>query len=728
MLLLPVLLAGCNRGVLQKRAINASFDVKVTDPDIKQLTDVTSKIDIVASGEFTPGTYLINNKSVQFEPDTTFKLQLTLPIDDPAIIHTRYATGSLWTSKQLHINGIPMPQTVELSSGQVSGEVDLIRSLGAFFIACLQKSGDVGDVHQIAQSLRIEEAKLDLRPDSILNLDMQKIHIGSASTIELKDVSVDHEFNYDGICQLHLSFLPGCQWTTQRAQCEFDGGGADLEFHASKTRDRLSLNLTKVRNSQQIVLQHSVYRFGKNRRSSAQSDSCLINPKKLEWVYASNANHPRVHMVASMEPNASMVDLKSDVQETIAKLPDMVPATIEIDEVPSGLISTQFATAEPTDADSVRIVMAKKATSLTVALTDAEVGPISIDKSGALHFSFERGTAHLKQLVWQGNKSKFTLTPSGGADVSVPEGMLLERGNGNAHTKLSMPLDVNLGTATIVGARGSTTLTDLKGKLNIDVDREIEIIGNLDFHIPRSKLLGGQAIDITAHGLNISVAQGAANLELKNCTVMVPQGAIQDAINKKVPDSLTLQLNKMVSEDEQWRYRHALAQTATVNNLQLMRMKPQPPNSVSFNAVGDVDIIGTVEQSNATSADEKTASWEIHPWKLSGHIDGQGLVSYKFVTQGPHANEIQYSLALDLPVPKDVQLDWSQVAHGVLGFVERKVIVHHLRKITIPIKYQGSVPIFPEDNQLARNFKVQGLVAKHTDDATELDFSATARF
>ncbi|MGH7193870.1 MAG: hypothetical protein ACREJM_10100, partial [Candidatus Saccharimonadales bacterium] len=378
----------------------------------------------------------------------------------------------------------------------MSGEVDLIRSLGAFFIACLQKSADVGDVHQIIQSLRIEEAKLDLRPDSILNLDTQKIHIGSASTIELKDISVDHEFNYDGICQLHLSFLPGCQWTTERAQCEFDGGEADLEFHASKTRDRLSLNLTKVRNSQQIVLLNSIYRFGKNRRSSAKSDSCVINPKKLEWIYARNANHPRVHMVASMETHTNIVDLKSDVQETIAKLPDMVPATVEVDEDPSGLVSTQFATTESTDADSVRIVMAKKATSLTVSLTDAEVGPISIDKSGALHFSFERGSAHLKELVWQGNKSKFTLTPSGGSDVSVPEGMLLEKSNGDAHTKLSMPLDVNLGTATIKGATGRTMLTELKGKLNIEVDREIEIGGNLDFHIPRSKLLGGEAIDI----------------------------------------------------------------------------------------------------------------------------------------------------------------------------------------------------------------------------------------
>lgn len=98
MLLAAVCYAGCTRLLPQQHTINAAYDVKVTDPVIKLFTDVTDNVNIAVSGEFRPGTYLLNKTPVTFAPDTQFKLKLLLPINDPGVIHTRDATGSLWTN------------------------------------------------------------------------------------------------------------------------------------------------------------------------------------------------------------------------------------------------------------------------------------------------------------------------------------------------------------------------------------------------------------------------------------------------------------------------------------------------------------------------------------------------------------------------------------------------------------------------------------------------------
>jgi hypothetical protein len=728
------LLFGCSHQAVQKHSINAAYDVKVNDPQLRQLTDVTQNVDIVATGEFTPGTFVFKKTSVTFDPGTMFKLTVSLPIDDPSMIHTRDATGSLWTSQQIRVNGMPVPQTIDLNKGSVSVEVDLVRSLGAFFVALLQKgsdpkSGDPTDVHQILQALHINDATLNLRPDSYLNVDRQKVHIGPGSKIALEDVTVGSDLSYDGICHVYLKFLNGCQWASDKVRCQFDGGEADLHLAANRTADRLVLTVKKIKHQTSVItIKKGTFSFGKRQNSHAFSDSCVISPQEMRYEFWKNAARPHLHMTANMNIERTDLSVKTAAQETIAYFPETVPATLQIDEDDSGML-TQLATTEPAKVEHGRIIIAKKATSLTIWLTDAVIGPTSLDKSGAFQLALEHGVAHLKQLDWRGNTSKFTLVPSGNSDLSIPKGMLLENTGGNVPTQLKMPLNIDLGTATIKGPSGATTLTDLSGQLMINVDREVQIDGDLGFTLPQLKVLAGEPIDISAHGLDLEVVPGGPVLQLKKCKVIVPQGSVQSAINKKVPQTLTFTINKKVSEDEKWRYRHVMVQTVTIANLQLRHMKPIPPDSVSFNAVGDIELDGTVEQRDVKATGDLPSDWEVRPWSLTGRLDNDGLVRYKFITHnGPRESQVAYTLTMAVPVPSDVKLDWSRVAHGVLGFIERNVIVSHLKKITIPINYQGQVEIFPEGNILAKNFKVSKMVAKHTDDATELDFEANAHF
>lgn len=731
-LLLVVLsmLTACSNPLVRTRSIKAAYDVKIRDANLRLFTNATAHVDLVASGDFKEGVYLIENKTITIAPQTQFRLNLSLPISEPDVIHTTLASGSLWTSHPISVNGFTAPQTVALSGGEVSGQVDLVRSLGAFLLRCLQSGGgEGGDVRQMVYALNVEQATFALRPDSWICFAQKRIHIGPQSSIAFRNVTIDHDLDYDGNFDANLTFLDGCQWCGQRSECDFDGGDLSMKMHAAKRNGNVNLTLIKSKKDKpQITLAHSFLQMGKNRNSSALSSMFIIYPAEMSWAFLKDNQHPQFHMRAPVELKRTRLDVKTDVQETVASFPGVVPAILQMD-LDGSKRSVQFATTESANAESAKIVIAKKATSLAIRLSNATVGPASLDRSGAFQFALESGNAQLKELDWRASKGRFTLVAAPGCEVSIPSGMCLENANSQQTTQMNMPLNVSLGTATIRGASDTINLTDLNGKLMISVDKEVQITGDLGFRIPESSLVCGRSIDLKARGLDLAVTNGTARLRLRDCTAIVPIGAIQEAINEKIPREWTVDMNKKLSGDEKWRYKNVVAEKVSVHNFQLQDMEPQPPDGVSFTAAGDVDLNGTVEQGKPKDDEARELTWETRPWKLSGYLEGDGTVRYKFLSgTGPLANRVEYNLDMDVPLPSDIKLDWSQVAHGVIGFVERKVIVGHLRKITVPIKYHGTLDIFSRESPFAKNFEISGLVAKRTQDGTEIDFDAIGRF
>jgi len=117
------------------------------------------------------------------------------------------------------------------------------------------------------------------------------------------------------------------------------------------------------------------------------------------------------------------------------------------------------------------------------------------------------------------------------------------------------------------------------------------------------------------------------------------------------------------------------------------------------------------------------------PWTATAHVNGNGTIKYLLLPKSSLADsELQYKLAMDLPIPDDVHLDWSQVSKGLMEAAERGVIVSHLTKITIPISYSGHTKIFrgKKKQQQLSAIKVSKLVVRPTNSGSELSFSAEA--
>ncbi len=136
--------------------------------------------------------------------------------------------------------------------------------------------------------------------------------------------------------------------------------------------------------------------------------------------------------------------------------------------------------------------------------------------------------------------------------------------------------------------------------------------------IQHSKLLGAEEVDVKVRGIDLTMIQNRANLHLNSCNLVLPEKALAEAISKRIPDHLNLDIDKTISEDKRWRYRNAKAKSVKIDNLVISDMKAQGSGALSFTATGDATIEGTVEKGAILF---KTSEWKECPLESGSRID-----------------------------------------------------------------------------------------------------------
>ncbi|HND70284.1 MAG TPA: hypothetical protein PL112_25965, partial [Candidatus Obscuribacter sp.] len=173
-----------------KQKVSTVLDVPVTQPDLKHLLAVTSKMQIVASGQFAPGNYWSHKKQLSFAPDTSFQVNLEMPVENPEILSTRNATGFLATSKEFAVNAVPVPKNIQLVEGKLTGEVEYGKWLGAFLVNLLQLGNNDGGLRSTIASMKIESARLELKPGAKLVFGQKSLIVGENSSITLNNLDI----------------------------------------------------------------------------------------------------------------------------------------------------------------------------------------------------------------------------------------------------------------------------------------------------------------------------------------------------------------------------------------------------------------------------------------------------------------------------------------------------------------------------------------------------------
>lgn len=710
-----------------KQKVSTVLDVPVTQPDLKHLLAVTSKMQIVASGQFAPGNYWSHKKQLSFAPDTSFQVNLEMPVENPDILSTRNATGFLATSKEFAVNAVPVPKNIQLVEGKLTGEVEYGKWLGAFLVNLLQLGNNDGGLRSTIASMKIESARLELKPGAKLVFGQKSLIVGENSSITLNNLDIDHDLNYRGEMVFDLNFDKGCDWLGKRVDTRFNGGFARLYLIVEGRDKTLTLSLNKEHptvldsHTVDIRLEDCRFNFGHEKLSSSISESAAIDVTDLKWSRFSAVEEPTLELKSTMTLVATAADINTSSHQTKLTLPNAVNTVLDINT--KGKESdTHFATMGDAVARTIAITLNKSHTSLTLLLEDGTLGPVSFDKFGKLNFSLKRGDARFKSLDWRSDNSRFTLDGAGESTLTVPTEMFLEQTRGGKQTTLSLPIDIHVGEAKVKLGDEETILEQLKGKLRFDVAKEIQMESDLDFTIKHSPLLKDEEAEVKVRGLDLEIGDTTSRLSLKQCRVLVPNQALSMAIQAETPSSFEIELNKTVVEDKHWRYKNAIAKNVFVNNLKITNMRPKQHGSLDFQASADVVLEGTVDKCGLLIGKDK---WETKPWSLKAHLKGPGSVKYNFAARKERLSEVNYDLAMRLPLPKDMDLDWSEVGAGILQATERQVILSHLRKITIPVKHKGTLELF--QNKKYKDLSIVKLVVKPYEAGSQVEFSANVK-
>lgn len=729
-MLAVLLLSGCGKSLVKEHTIPANLNIEVKDPLCLRLTEATEKFEVVAAGEFKAGSFKVQGVPLRVAKGTLFRLELTLPISDPQHINTGLAEGRLWTSAPLDVGGVPISQEVSLSHGKATAEVDLIRAIGIFLFNVLQNqlvdsSGGSG-VKDIVETIRLKHATLSLRPGAAF--DLGKIHLVAAphSKVELNDVLLDRALNYDGQLLFDMQFANGCSYIGEKVDILFNGGSALFALHARRVQRVLTLS---SENEQRVLnLKDCTYRFGRQKLSSVSTELAALHFSQFAWQKREEEEKSRIHALADMVLNNARLELKNSRLDLIAKFSRPVPSTLKIDR-DAGERQILFSTDKSNIANKLDINLTRKSTNTSIALVDAKIGPISLTKSGDLKFSLDQGTAAVRQIDWHRGEKEFKLVTAPGSTLSITEGLSMELSRDESGTHCSLPLSVDLGTATLAGSFGTLKLGGLNGNLQIDADNEIDIDGNLTFSIIESELLGEHKMDVRVHGIKVASKDGAATVHFNECSVIMPNQALFAELKKALPSERVYALSKTVLKDQKWRYRNAVVTKIVLRRPTIEKLWSIKNNEEHFSGYGDIEAVGTVEKGGMLSIFKKTDNWQSCPWSATARLNGTGVLEYQFEPNGTLGDsQFKYNLRMSLPLPDDLKLDWSKVSGGLLQKAEKSIIVGTVKNAPpVALNYEGKFKLFQDRKSQLKSLKIKQFKTEPATDGIEFNFVADAK-
>jgi hypothetical protein len=302
--------------------------------------------------------------------------------------------------------------------------------------------------------------------------------------------------------------------------------------------------------------------------------------------------------------------------------------------------------------------------------------------------------------------------------------------------KVSLPLSVKFGTANITTSKGNVIeLSKLNGQMVISVDKEVRLDGTTDFSIPFSKFLGENNAIVHVQGVQVYQNAGQAQVSFKNCSIIVPQKALQAKICAQLPDEKVFELNQEILKEKTWRYDHGILTKLIVTKPTVTDFKFVGVNGAKFNINGDVEVQGTVEKTGIFGAFKKDPKhWDTRNWSASAPCTGSGTVTYKLVGSNTLADsQLQYDLKMQLPIPDNIDVDWSGVSKGLVRKAETTAIGKYLRKCTpfegsrfFPLDRKGQVKLMEQPDARLQALRISGFQTRPSDAGTEILFFGQA--
>lgn len=746
MLLASICLAtGC--GVKVKPRIPINVAVPVKEPLFHELLGATRRMSVVASGLLRRGEFVTHGQTVTVPNDTKFWLSLSVPVRDHSSLNLSQAEGKLIIESPIKVMGISTPTSIALEEGQASTELDFARLLAGFMIYCVEGDNTAGDsspevMNRMLPSMQIAQADFDLIEGAHLNFPTCEMTIGKNSRITLSDliVSGDKEIDYSGFCllDLHASSLklimPKKKRTITLTDCDF----------------KVDLNVKKIGRLLTFDLHDQAPPNGKRK------------PKDLNVLVAttSRTDNPYGTMMCKgtkirfHDYSLSRTIGSTGLDIKLSGLADL--KTVSVNRSRDGgtlavafpsLSASQFAfdstdefsaydlTASDVDCQDFEWKKERQGAVMDLKLGRAHLASFDLSGNDGIMLSVSPGEGVPKSLTWSRGKQNFNAVFDKDSTLSINKPVRFSLASSQGGHVEDLPISIHSGVFTLKNGSETFRCDNVKGNFDITAQPELlRIRGDLSTSVHGDDI--GLPAMRSAHtaikSISVEASPKLCSIDLKGCHISLTTEAIMKTVSESIPARKTYVVNKIVQADRKWRYRNVKLDQVTLLDSAISDLHSEKKDSFAVSASTELLANGTVEryQMLGSAEGDDTSKWSTRPWSAKAHLKGDGELTYKFVPAKSLADSsIEYKLTYQMPVPDDLDVNWSEVATGYLGKAEKAVIGSVVKKSkyfdqNIPLSTTGTCKIFDHPDPSLRHVKVTTFSAVPSNEGIDLMFDA----
>lgn len=739
--------ASCSRPTVP---INLSIEIK--DPDLKKVIAVAERIDLAASGNLRPGTYhLGSGKTLAIVSQTQFSIEASVPLNGSPVIDVAAASGKFKTSAPVRLNGVPVPIVLLFSKGVASAEVSQI--IAAFMISVLQ--GSIGQnpadnvVSHMHERIHIQNATLLLKPGSTLDWHGNKLTFKEGSKIALSQSQCDDRFNYTANVDMKLN-LGSCTIPVNERSVVRIRSAEMVASMAAFSKDgvsEISQAASPWRSAQPISINGEGWQVETNVPALAPSQGLMklagqkINIK-LDKLKVHKTRGETAELSGSGQVNMSdcAIAFSGANQKLAASVPQAITANLNF-LTSAGKADLSLDMPDTVDARAVEWTMNRGKSRLDMTIDRASVSHTSVKKGSQAAVAISAGVLVPSRLKWSSGRHSVTIKLPPSAKLALKNGVNFAEED--LKSAVSFPVDVAVGSAQIATEAGKFQLSGLNGKLNIDAagKNDISVKGDLDFDVKGNagfaEFLSNEKVNAHVGSMAVQASQGQVSLALRKCRLVLPLEPLERSIKEGLPARKTFVVNKDVFTGRKWRYRNFILKQVDVVEPELKSVDFRAKNEIDFDGAAKIAATGTVERFRVRLMPrDGGSSWQVRPWRAAGSVAGKGKAVYELLPgKSLSDSAIKYDAVFAMPVPEDLDVDWSTVSDGILGRSEQAlisaVLVHadyFAPREGITLTHSGRLPLFTKKDARLNAFKVTSFSAAGKDNQLIVQFAAQARF
>ncbi len=738
---------GCN--LITAVPVNVSIAIK--DPVFAKVFECTQELDLLASGRLKPGRYRIKGAPIEVSEGTQFTLWLKLPNRATSVINLKEATGKFTSTKEIKFHGVPMPKSIELSNGSVSGDIQFIRSLGAFLIELVnQQVSPVGqnasDIAGMAEEIHIRSLVLRLRPGSKLQLPGLSLVMADGSTLSLKDLECDNRWNYTGEGDLALNLSAGSCYYSQK-------GEVLIELGVGKVTSRLAVSckegIAELRSIEGGVGTDEIATKALTMTAvSGQSKSVVASGAAqlsgLDWSLIRTLGKPEAHCKVSGKMTLSAVSVQMtrpdlDVQ---FKLPAQLQLAFSVEQ--AGQDSTfRVNSPEALESKGIKLSLKRPGGPISILLDRAAIGCDLSSGPDLVKITLPKGEFEPRQIEWGRESKRVVMTMPAGTKLSLVRDVAVALKPASQTFDGAIPLVFRGGAVSIKGAQQYLGLENVTGSMMLNIkNNAIDAVGKLNTTLTvDGKTAGGVTkCGIAINSVHITSSSDGVLVVMEGCRIAIPRSYLEKTLRASLPAKRSFSVNKEMLEGSRWRYRNLTVRSATVSQPNLQQFKFTGSDKMSFVGEADVFAQGTVERSSAVgllAIATGEGTWSVRPWSAKTHVKGIGNVAFQFNPGSSLADSsLTYDAVLNLSVPEQLDLDWSQVSGSgdMLARTEKTVVSGALKmaQFCLPedelaLRRSGKITPFSKAGAQLRSLKVESVSVRTVGDQLLLGFRSSVK-